>query len=813
MQFSRRDVFYAFVILVLGLGTQAVWIWAVPFSWGWDSAANLAIGRMYSGLPYSMWSIKDYYPPAYPIFLTLMGVHHAGTIAYMKIGTVIVGGLMPLFLFLMVRPFSFLGAILASLVFVATLSHALFSTDMMNHHFHAFQLLFMSMLFAWYLYRPSISLAVVVGVAAALAYGGRQVSGYVFFTGIFVLMLAAWLDRQSLRQAAKGAVVLVLAFVVSVGALSLGRMAALGGPFQFGLTYDNGMRVMFQGAYFGGSIYQKQFHPGSDYVFVKPENGRASARLFETMKAYFEIASVKDVGLSDTNDKAEALKRLIDDPNVRNTYTIWFGLDNQMGSQAGDRLLRRVVIETIIAQPRVLRYYLWNLWRYVFREPTVAADTCVKCVCPPCFATALPQSFRGGFMGEDIFKNVAPLTVIAQMAQEHERAKATQALEKLFYADAKSIFVAKPVLVILLFASVLLSRGKTRYLMLYCVAAFLVIGGTTALAWPVQGRYQYPALPYIVAGASVAIVEIVRSILTYTRGRGSDLATAAAAEAPQAAARLANAEAPPASQPQPTTGETIQETVRHTVRNLDPRSFFRMNLNGQELWLPPATIQTMTHCVHMDALGHFFIHVERAHLDWVRARLKPGSHFLDVGAATGAFCLPIAKEFGPSVAIVAFEPATAARMLLTSTMERNGLSWIKVLPIAVSNEVGQATFYEYQPDETGEVPFLPEASTLGKPASNVRVQPVSIDVTTLDGQFAADLSIKHAAMKIDVEGFEAKVLEGGLLFFKRIRPAMAIDIHANPFGEGTTEDDVRRLLTPLGYRFEKIAHVLTCEVI
>ena len=83
----------------------------------------------------------------------------------------------------------------------------------------------------------------------------------------------------------------------------------------------------------------------------------------------------------------------------------------------------------------------------------------------------------------------------------------------------------------------------------------------------------------------------------------------------------------------------------------------------------------------------------------------------------------------------------------------------------------------------------------------------------LDAQFASDLTIGDAAVKIDMEGLEAKVLAGGVWFLTRVRPALAIDVHANPFGKGTTENDVRQILYPLGYQFNKLRHVLVCHVL
>src|SRR2546423_5952591 len=115
-QVSRPGVWMALLILCLGMAAEALWLYVVPFAWGWDTTPNLAIGRMYFGLPYEMWSIKDYYAPGYPIFLTLMGLHHLDTLAVFRVGTLFVGGLMPLFLFLMLRSFNRNAAFVAGLV-------------------------------------------------------------------------------------------------------------------------------------------------------------------------------------------------------------------------------------------------------------------------------------------------------------------------------------------------------------------------------------------------------------------------------------------------------------------------------------------------------------------------------------------------------------------------------------------------------------------------------------------------------------------------------------------------------------------------
>jgi len=520
-QLSRGDTNVIFTIVLAGMAAQALWLYFVPFNWGYDTAPNLAIGRMYFGLPYEMWSIKYYYPPGYPIFLTLMGVHHFDTLALFRIGTLFVGGLMPLLLFLMLRPFNRNAALVAGLVFAASFGGALFSNDMMNHHFHAFLLLLMSVAVAYHLDRPSNVSAILLGCAAAVATTARDVTIFIFAAGVLVLFLASWREQRNLLTPAKSAAVMIASFVALTGAFSGARQVALGEPFRFGLTYDIGVRALFQGAYYGASIYQKEFHPGEDFVFVKPGNGPASKEFFEAARKYFAKADLKGLGLSESNNADEAVQDVIANSNVRNTYTFWLGMDTLMSPAEGDNLWREVWIETFLAQPRIARYYIWNFWNYLFGPLLVVDGSCVKCKCPPCFGLTLPRSYLGAFMGPEVFSKVAGPGVLAAMAREHERAKLLDPYAWYLYADARQVFHLKPVLTILLLASVFLARGKTRFLIIYCVAAVVIIGGTTSLAWPVQSRYYYPAIPYVLAGSAISVFELIRWIAGLARRRSA----------------------------------------------------------------------------------------------------------------------------------------------------------------------------------------------------------------------------------------------------------------------------------------------------
>ena len=63
-------------------------------------------------------------------------------------------------------------------------------------------------------------------------------------------------------------------------------------------------------------------------------------------------------------------------------------------------------------------------------------------------------------------------------------------------------------------------------------------------------------------------------------------------------------------------------------------------------------------------------------------------------------------------------------------------------------------------------------------------------------------------MKIDVEGFEEKVLTGALKSLERFKPFLSIDIHNHPGRPDMTDDACVAILGPLGYQFERMGHVL-----
>jgi FkbM family methyltransferase len=157
------------------------------------------------------------------------------------------------------------------------------------------------------------------------------------------------------------------------------------------------------------------------------------------------------------------------------------------------------------------------------------------------------------------------------------------------------------------------------------------------------------------------------------------------------------------------------------------------------------------------------VYEEKA-LEFILNNIDPGSVFLDVGANIGAFSVPAARKVGAAGKVLAIEASPKIFPYLTRNVELNKLSNVRCFNVAASNEEGQLPFYEAPLDHFG----------MGSMGAQFHAQPVTIRARTLD-QILKEEKIEHVALiKIDVEGFEAKVLQGSRALLKCSRPPIIV---------------------------------------
>jgi FkbM family methyltransferase len=187
----------------------------------------------------------------------------------------------------------------------------------------------------------------------------------------------------------------------------------------------------------------------------------------------------------------------------------------------------------------------------------------------------------------------------------------------------------------------------------------------------------------------------------------------------------------------------------------------------------------------------------------LRSLVRPGSVCLDVGAAADLYTTVLSRLAGPSGQVHSFEPLPFAHLFWAGLLGARRVPNVRHHTLALGPQAGS---------ETLSVPFgrfglVTGRSFLSREAAGPdpnaefdgQVQ-VVVPVDTLDG-FCAGEGIGHVDfIKIDVEGSELRVLEGGKGVIETGKPDMLIEIEARHTARyGHTPEDVTGWLFDRGY--------------
>jgi FkbM family methyltransferase len=148
---------------------------------------------------------------------------------------------------------------------------------------------------------------------------------------------------------------------------------------------------------------------------------------------------------------------------------------------------------------------------------------------------------------------------------------------------------------------------------------------------------------------------------------------------------------------------------------------------------------------------------------FVRAWAKPGLRALDVGASYGVYTTTFAQCAGPGGRVWAVEPGADVAAYLTQSLAANGFGHVALLPYAFSRADGMGTLAEANHTERRQL-------TSASPPDGLAVTVRTLDRASVDhGIDRVDF------VKIDAEGAEADVLEGGAGFFARESPLLMLE--------------------------------------
>lgn len=182
-----------------------------------------------------------------------------------------------------------------------------------------------------------------------------------------------------------------------------------------------------------------------------------------------------------------------------------------------------------------------------------------------------------------------------------------------------------------------------------------------------------------------------------------------------------------------------------------------------------------TRIVVPDSIGQMTSYVLCEQQDWfedeirfLRRLLRPGQKVVDIGANHGVYGLSMARAVGPSGRVWCFEPASTTAALLAQGIAANGYNQVKLHQQALSSATGTARFSRYEASELNGL--------VHDPAANGPIE--SVEVTTLDDCLDSCGWHDLAFLKIDAEGEETHILQGGRRTLEQLSPLIQYEVKA-----------------------------------
>jgi FkbM family methyltransferase len=177
-------------------------------------------------------------------------------------------------------------------------------------------------------------------------------------------------------------------------------------------------------------------------------------------------------------------------------------------------------------------------------------------------------------------------------------------------------------------------------------------------------------------------------------------------------------------------------------------------------------------CVQ-DLIGADLIH-EVKFLDNLIELSSPRDLFIDIGAHVGYYSIRLAEKF---LQVHAFEPSTYNISGLVVNTALNNIKNISIFRYALGIENGTDTFLE-----RGAVSCMDKMTKEYIINKNTIMSKIPITLRTLDSLYpdpkeGAIPLLPEIVLKMDTEGMELDILEGGKNFFKKNKIKLLIEHH------------------------------------
>ena len=203
---------------------------------------------------------------------------------------------------------------------------------------------------------------------------------------------------------------------------------------------------------------------------------------------------------------------------------------------------------------------------------------------------------------------------------------------------------------------------------------------------------------------------------------------------------------------------TVRQRVKYWLHTVVPGVAGRFHYFDATVHFPAGTPLFKVICEQ----GVF----ERDIVDRLVALARPNTTVFDVGANVGLMAIPVLQAC-PTCRVISFEPSPNSLPYLRRTAAPFAGRWT-IVAKALSTTAGELDFAIGQTSDALFEGFRSAERIDG--ASVIRVP-----VSTLDDEWRAAGQPQVSIIKIDVEGAEAQVLEGGGALLETCRPAVLLE--------------------------------------
>ena len=180
-----------------------------------------------------------------------------------------------------------------------------------------------------------------------------------------------------------------------------------------------------------------------------------------------------------------------------------------------------------------------------------------------------------------------------------------------------------------------------------------------------------------------------------------------------------------------------------------------------------------------------------------------GTNIIDIGANNGQITVEFAHLVGDNGKVFSFEPQRVIYQQLCGNVFFNGLDNVHAFNVALGNDEGLISVEKPNYHQNGPVNF-------GDVHVGVEDNYELVQLHKLDSYNFENISL----IKIDVQGYESKVLLGAKETINKNRPIIFIEVEEDQLMRyGETEESVISILSDFGYSTKRFNEGLSFQTV